>query len=57
MCFSLGAKAFSKLIWNLVLEKMSSKLVHWKGNYLSFGGKLVLLKSVLTSLPIYFLSL
>lgn len=50
------AKASSKSIWNPVLEKMGSKLAHWKGNNLSYGGKLILLKSVLTSMPTYFLS-
>ena len=45
------------LIWNPILEKMEKKLSKWKRLYLSKGGKLTLLKSTLSSLPIYFLSL
>lgn len=38
-------------------ERMGKKLAHWKGNYLSKGGKLVLLKSVLANVSSYFQSL
>lgn len=55
--FPLRAKSSSKSFWNPILEKMGSKLAHWKNNYLSLGGKPILLKSVLASMPIYFLSL
>lgn len=53
----LGAKPSSKGIWNPVLEKMRRRLARWKGQYLSFGGKLILLKNVLASISLYFLSL
>lgn len=53
----LRAKSNSKEIWNLMIERMGHKLAHGKGNYLSNEGKLVLLRSVLSSMPIYFLSL
>lgn len=52
----LGAKASSKELWNLVVEKVGRRLVSWKGHYLSKGGKLILLKSVLSSIPTYYLS-
>ena len=45
------------LIWNPILEKMEKKLSGWKRLYLSEGGRLTLLKSTLSSLPMYFLSL
>ena len=44
-------------IWNPILEKMEKKLSGWKRLYLSKGGRLTLLKSTLSSLPTYFLSL
>ena len=44
-------------IWNPILEKMEKKLFGWKRLYLSKGGRLMLLKSTLSSLPTYFLSL
>jgi hypothetical protein len=53
----LGAKFNSKLIWNPIIEKMESRLGGWKRLYLSKGGKLTLIKSTLSNLPTYFLSL
>ena len=53
----LGASHKSPTIWNPILKKIECKLVGWKKLYLSKGGRLTLLKSMLFSLPIYFLSL
>ena len=53
----LGAKFNSTSIWDLILEKMERRLVGWKRLYLSKRGKLTLLKSTLSNLPTYFLSL
>ena len=44
-------------MWNLILERMEKKLSSWKRLYLSKGGRLTLLKSTLSSLPTYYLSL
>lgn len=52
----LSANASSKAIWSLVIERVESRLANWKGRYLSKGCRLVLLKSDLSSLPTYFLS-
>ena len=53
----LGASHKSPTIWNPILEKIEWKLVGWKKLYLSKGGRLTLLKSTLSSLPTYYLSL
>ena len=53
----LGTSFKTASIWNLILEKMEKKLSGWKRLYLSKGGRLTLLKSTLSSLPTYFLSL
>jgi hypothetical protein len=42
--------------WDPVLKSIKAILLGWQSRFLSFGGRLVLLKSVLTSLPIYALS-
>ncbi len=55
--FPLSAKFKSMTIWNPILEKMEKRLASWKWLYLSKGGKLTLLKSTLSNLPTYFLSL
>jgi hypothetical protein len=42
--------------WEPVVNHIKSRLSSWKRKYLSFGGRLVLLISVMTSLPVYALS-
>ena len=53
----LGTSHKSSTIWNPILEKIERKLAGWKKMYLSKGGRLTLLKSTISSLPTYFLSL
>ncbi|OIT06900.1 clip-associated protein [Nicotiana attenuata] len=53
----LGAKSKSKEIWNGVLERCEKKLARWKTQYISLGGRLVLINSVLDALPTYMMSL
>ena len=53
----LGAKFKDKSTWNPILEKMKRKLAGWKKLYLSKGGKVTLIKSTLSNLPTYLLSL
>ncbi|XP_065619630.1 uncharacterized protein LOC136063338 [Quercus suber] len=53
----LGAKFKELSIWNPILEKIERRLARWKRLYLSKGGKVTLIKSTLSSLPTYFLSL
>ncbi|CAJ2631793.1 unnamed protein product [Trifolium pratense] len=42
--------------WEPVLDRLKNRLSGWSSRFLSIGGRLVLLKSVLTSLPVYALS-
>ncbi|KAF5449652.1 hypothetical protein F2P56_030075, partial [Juglans regia] len=53
----LGATFKSRAIWDGVVEKIEKRLAGWKRVYLSKGGRLTLIKSTLTNLPTYFLSL
>ena len=53
----LGTSFKSAAIWNPILEKMEKSLSGWKCLYLSKGGRLMLIKSTLSSLPTYFLPL
>lgn len=39
------------------MDKFKSKLSSWKANNLSFGGRITLVKSVLSTLPLYFFPL
>ena len=42
--------------WEPLINRIHSRLSRWKSKHLSFGGHLVLLKSVLSSLHVYALS-
>ena len=53
----LGTPYKTASVWNPILERMEKKLSGWKRLYLSKGGRLTLLKSTLSSLPTYYLSL
>nr|XP_025670472.1 uncharacterized protein LOC112770307 [Arachis hypogaea] len=54
---SLGANLRLVKTWKPVLDKVEAKLSLWQAKSLNKAGKLVLIKSVLNSLPIYYLSL
>ncbi|GJU54017.1 putative RNA-directed DNA polymerase [Tanacetum coccineum] len=43
--------------WNDVVLRLTKRLAPWKNNLLSIGGRLTLVKSVLGSLPLYYLSI
>ncbi|XP_028052395.1 uncharacterized protein LOC114256899 [Camellia sinensis] len=53
----LGANPRRKNIWVPVVEKVKKKLSSWKRKLLSFTDRLSLVKSILSNLPIDFLSL
>ncbi|GMI64157.1 hypothetical protein HRI_000085000 [Hibiscus trionum] len=53
----LGVERSSKAMWDPMINKIYHNLSSWKANNLSFSGRLVLIKSVLLSLPTYFLSM
>jgi len=42
--------------WKLGIDRIVARLSSWNNKFLSFGGRLILLKSVMSSLPVYFLS-
>ncbi|XP_042961829.1 uncharacterized protein LOC122296285 [Carya illinoinensis] len=44
-------------IWDGVIQKIETRLAGWKKIYLSKGGSVTLIKSTLSNLPTYFLSL
>jgi hypothetical protein len=42
--------------WEMIEEQIKKRLSSWKGKYLSVGGQLVLINSVLSSLPMFMFS-
>lgn len=53
----LGAPYKCTTSWNTVVDRIQKRLAGWKGSYLSKGGKLVLIKLVLSSLPTFSIAL
>ncbi|XP_057489420.1 uncharacterized protein LOC130775285 [Actinidia eriantha] len=53
----LGLSFKSKVVWGPVVDRVKRRLASWKRQYLSKGGKLTLIKSSLSSMPTYLLSL
>ena len=53
----LGANPSRLSTWKPVLDKLKQKLSTWKRRLLSFAGRLTLIKSVMSNLPTYYLSL
>ena len=51
----IGGDGRKLSFWKPVLDRITARLSSWNNKYLSFGGRLVLLKSILSSLPVYFL--
>ncbi|XP_028074331.1 uncharacterized protein LOC114276709 [Camellia sinensis] len=53
----LGASPSRRLTWRPVVENFKKKLTGWKRRVLSFAGRVTLIKSVLSALPVYYMSL
>lgn len=49
----VGAKARSVSTWEPVLDRINAKLNSWGNKYISLGGRITLLNSVLNSVPIF----
>ncbi|RZB71032.1 LINE-1 retrotransposable element ORF2 protein [Glycine soja] len=52
----VGANPRRRSTWKPVVDSMRAKLSCWRGRNLSIGGKVTLINSVLSSLPLYFFS-
>ena len=53
----LGAKHKEVRVWDGVEERFRNRLAMWKRQYISKGGRLILIRSVLSNMPTYLLSL
>jgi hypothetical protein len=52
----IGGDARKLQFWYPLVDQIRKRLSGWKCKNLSFGGRLILLKSVMSSIPVYFLS-
>jgi len=53
----VGENHRRKDFWQDMVTKIRKRLAVWKGKYISFVGRVTLLNSVLSSIPLYYLSL
>ncbi|RVW17151.1 Serine protease SPPA, chloroplastic [Vitis vinifera] len=53
----LGAPFKSSGIWDGIEERFKRRLAMWKRQYISKGGRITLIRSTLSNLPIYFMSI
>ena len=53
----LGAPHRALGVWDSIEDRFRRRLATWKRQYISKGGRITLIRSTLSSLPIYFLSL
>ena len=52
----VGVSSKNRSVWQPIISKCEAKLTKWKQRNLSMGGRITLINSVLTALPIYLLS-
>lgn len=53
----LGLSARRKRFWNPLIKKFENKLANWRSSSLNKAGRLVLSKSTLDSLPVYWFNI
>ncbi|GKU89448.1 hypothetical protein SLEP1_g3583 [Rubroshorea leprosula] len=52
----IGGNNRRKAMWQPMIQAVERKLASWKGRYLSMGGRITLINSVLSSLPVFLMS-
>jgi len=52
----IGGDPRKLAFWYPLVDRIKRRLSDWKSRNLSMGGRLILLKSVMSSIPVYFLS-
>ena len=53
----LGAPFKCAVAWDGIVERFRKRLTMWKRQYISKGGRITLIRSTLSNLPIYFMSI
>jgi hypothetical protein len=52
----VGANPRKERTWKPLLDSLAKRLNNWQFRYVSLGGRVILLNSVLNSIPIFYLS-
>lgn len=56
LCIPVGDNPRKRSTWSLIVKKLKACLSTWRSRQLSVDGKITLINSVLSSLPLYFIS-
>ncbi|XP_026428975.1 uncharacterized protein LOC113324891 [Papaver somniferum] len=51
----VGATCNTRIIWDVVIEKVQKRLAPWRRKFFNKAGRLFLIKSTLAAMPIYFM--
>lgn len=55
--YFLKPNNYSKDDWMWLVRKVENRITHWYNRWLTFGGRMILVKVVLENIPIYWFSL
>jgi hypothetical protein len=55
--FFLKASRYTTKDWTWLVNKFEDRILNWKHRFLSLGGRFILIKAVLESLPVYWMAL
>jgi hypothetical protein len=55
--FHLKSSRYTAKDWNWLLDRFEQKILNWKHRFLSIGGRFVLIKAVLESLPVFWMAI
>jgi len=53
----LGGSPKSITLWDPMVEKVQKKTTCWKKNYISLGGRTILIKTTMSNIPTYYMSI
>ncbi|GKV25095.1 hypothetical protein SLEP1_g34588 [Rubroshorea leprosula] len=54
---AIGGNHRRRAMWQPMVESVRKKLASWRGRFLSMGGRITLINSVLSSLPVFLMSI
>jgi len=57
LVLEVGGNPRKKQFWEPVINKLKTRLNVWKGRFLTMAGRICLINSVITVIPLYYLSL
>jgi hypothetical protein len=55
--YFLKSSRYTKKDWTWLIDKFEGRILNWKHRFLSMGGRYILIKAVLESLPVYWMAL